>query len=82
VDVRPIKLSELPARGEPVARENLSAWIITEGTILERLRGVERVVGSHLSVLGRGRLLGLPILQSQRQPVFRRQRNALSLLAA
>jgi hypothetical protein len=29
VDVRPIKLSELPARGEPVAREgNLSAWIM------------------------------------------------------
>ena len=30
VDVRPIKLSELPARGEPVAREgNLSGWIVS-----------------------------------------------------
>jgi hypothetical protein len=30
VDVRPIRLSELPARGEPVAREsNLTAWIVS-----------------------------------------------------
>jgi hypothetical protein len=30
VDVRPIKLGELPARGEPVAREgNLSAWVVS-----------------------------------------------------
>jgi hypothetical protein len=30
VDVCPIKLSELPARGEPVAREgNLRAWIVS-----------------------------------------------------
>jgi len=30
--------------------------------ILERLRGVERAVRSHLSILGRGRLVGLPVL--------------------
>src|SRR5580704_11216082 len=43
---------------------------------------MERAVRSDLSVLGRGRLVGLPVLQSKRQPVFRRQRNTLSLLAA
>jgi transposase len=38
-------------------------WTI-EGAILQRLRGVERAVGSDLSVLDGGRLVGLPVLQS------------------
>ena len=58
------------------------AGTVTEGTILKKVRSMERAVRSDLSVLGRGRLVGLPVLQSQRQPVFRRQRNTLSLLAA
>jgi hypothetical protein len=38
------------------------AVTITEGTILKRLRSMERAVRSNLSVLGRGRLVGLPVL--------------------
>ena len=32
--------------------------------------------------MGRGRLVGLPVLQLERQPVFLRQRDSVSLLAA
>ena len=42
---------------------------------------MERAVRSYLSVLGGGGLWGFPFLV-QRQPVFRRQRHTLSLLAA
>ena len=36
LDVRPVKPSELPARGEPAARDgNLTAWIVRAGNWLE-----------------------------------------------
>ena len=43
---------------------------------------MERAVRPDLSVLGRGRLVGLPVLWSQRHPIFRLETNTLSLLAA
>src|SRR3984957_4077074 len=38
------------------------AGTVTEGTILKQLRNMERAGRSDLSVLGRGRLVGLPLL--------------------
>jgi hypothetical protein len=38
------------------------AGTVTEGTILKKLRSMERAVRSGVSVLGRGRLVGLPVL--------------------
>jgi hypothetical protein len=35
---------------------------VTEGTVLKKLRSMERAVQSDLSVLGRGRRVGLPVL--------------------
>jgi hypothetical protein len=58
------------------------AGTVAEGTILKKLRNMERAVRSDLSVLGGGRLVELPVLQLERQPVFRPQRNTLPLLAA
>jgi hypothetical protein len=39
----------------------MGAGTVTEGAILTRLRSVERAVRPDLSVLGRGRLVGLPV---------------------
>jgi hypothetical protein len=50
--------------------------------ILKKVRSMAGAVRSDLSVLGRGRLVGLPVLYSQRQPLFLGKTNTLSLLAA